>query len=136
MSKETSSVLKRGTLLSGAELLTTPEPHPPPEINSPDLPLSLPSGRKVGVSLDVGGESLEVYSPSGQLEVRIDLTDAGPLVRLVGARLELEATDTVSVKARNFVVEATEAINMKCAEDMHVESTNDVYVQGAVIWLN
>ncbi|MFT4977368.1 MAG: hypothetical protein ACI8S6_003273 [Myxococcota bacterium] len=136
MPKDTPSMLKRGTLMSGAALLSSQEPHPPPEDNGPPLPAALPSGRKLSVSLTADGEALEVYAPDGTLEVRIDLTDSGPVVRLTGARLELTATETVAVQAKNFEVNATEAIKMKCVEDLHVASEKDVFVQGAVIWLN
>jgi len=136
MPKDNPSILKSGTLMSGASLIGSQDPHPPPEDNSPSLPMSLPSGRKISVALGAAGEVLEVYGPGGDVECRINFTDAGPVVRLTGARLELEATEAVAIKAKNFQVDASEAINMKCVEDMHLGSDKDVFVAGAVIWLN
>lgn len=136
MAQDNAPILKRGSLMSGADLLTNPQPQHPPEENGPPLPAALPSGRQVALSLENGNELLEVYAPDGQVEVRIELTEAGPVVRLSGARLELSATETVSIDAKNVEVNASEAISMSCAEDMRLKSTKDVFLEGAVIWLN
>jgi hypothetical protein len=69
-------------------------------------PRILPSGRSVIVRLADGTEELEIRSPRGDVEVRIVLTEAGPVVRLSGARLELEAAETVAVRCRRFEVRA------------------------------
>src|SRR5579859_547084 len=79
---------KRGTTMS-----TPVETRPATERN-------LPSGRSVVVRVDGGKEELEVRSPNGDVEVRITLTDAGPVVSVRGARLELESPDAVSVNCR------------------------------------
>ena len=51
---------------------------------------TLPSGRVVVLRTATGREELEVRAPDGQVEVHIVLTEAGPVVRLTAARLELE----------------------------------------------
>jgi phage gp45-like len=70
----------------------------------------LPSGRSVVVRLAGGAEELEIRSSRGDVEVRIVLTEAGPVVRLCGARLELDAAETVAVNCRRFEVRATDDI--------------------------
>ena len=49
----------------------------------------LPSGRHVVLSVADGVEQLEVRSPAGAVEVRIELTDRGPVVKLSAAELQL-----------------------------------------------
>jgi hypothetical protein len=86
----------------------------------------LPSGRSV--VLRVGdAEELEVRSPDGEVEVRIVLTPSGPVVRLRGARLELEAAESVDVRCRDFNVRA---------DEMRVKTDGDIHMNAAVIRLN
>jgi hypothetical protein len=83
-------------------------------------PRTLPSGRSVVVRLAGGAEELEIRSPRGDVEVRVVLTDEGPVVRLSGARLELDAAETVAVNCRRFEVRAE----------------GDICLDGATIRLN
>lgn len=103
----------------------------------------LPSGRSVVVRASEGREELEVRSPQGDVEVRITLTDSGPVVRLRGARLELEATDAVAVHCRRFEVTTKEDVHFQSeggvkieGNEMRVKTTSDIHMNGAVIRLN
>jgi hypothetical protein len=103
----------------------------------------LPSGRSVIVRLDGGKEELEVRSPQGEVEVRITLTDAGPVISLRGARLELDAADAVAVNCRKFEVNSSEATTLSSAgavqitgNEMNVETTDDIRLKGKIIHLN
>ena len=148
MNHDSSAVLKAGTLISGADVLQSPEAQPPPEDDSgggggpsaPALsaraPLSLPSGREVVVVVGDAQEELRVHGPDGKVEVTIALTDAGPVVRLSAARLELSATEQVAIQCQDFKVAASSAIQLSCAEDLRLKSGKDVFIEGAVIWLN
>lgn len=71
----------------------------------------LPSGRSVAVRTD-GGEELVVYSPQGQVEVRVLLTPDGPVVRVGAARLEI-AANSVAVECETFDVRAGGEIRLK-----------------------
>jgi hypothetical protein len=104
---------------------------------------SLPSGRSVVVRVDGGREELEVRSPQGDVEVRITLTDAGPVVSLRGARLELESPDAVAVNCRKFEVNTQEGTELKsagavqiAANEMNVNTTDDIRLRGKIIHLN
>jgi phage gp45-like len=104
---------------------------------------SLPSGRSVVVRVDGGREELEVRSPQGDVEVRITLTDAGPVVSLRGARLELESPDAVAVNCRKFEVNTQEGTELKSAgavqieaNEMNVTTTDDIRLKGKIIHLN
>jgi len=131
MSESSPVVLKAGTMLSGASVLSSVE------IDAAGTSVvDLPSGRQVTLSLDEGAEQLQVQAPDGQVEVTITFTADGPVVRLTGARLELDATREVAVRCESFTVEASEAIDMRSREDMHIKSQREVFVEGSVIWLN
>lgn len=87
----------------------------------------LPSGRSVVLRVAGSAEELEIRSPSGEVEVHILLTEAGPVVRLHGARLELQATDTVSIRGRRLEVET---------DEVQIKTTGDIDLVGEVIRLN
>ena len=104
---------------------------------------SLPSGRSVVVRVDGGREELEVRSPSGDVEVRITLTEAGPVVSLRGARLELESPDAVAINCRKFEVNTTEGTELKSAgavriegQEMNLRTEDDMRLKGKIIHLN
>jgi hypothetical protein len=117
---------------------TTETPEPPME-----TPRLLPSGRSVVVKLTKDGEEVQVRSPAGEVEVRITLSDNGPVVRLSGARLELEAVDTVAVNCRNLEVHTEESTQLSSAGDlrltgqeMRLRTTDDMHLNGKIIHLN
>ena len=71
----------------------------------------LPSGRSVAVQAGSQGEFLEVCAPGGEMELRIDFTPEGPVVRLHCARLELAAGD-VAMSCRSFDLRTTEDVRL------------------------
>jgi len=89
------------------------------------------------------GEELEVRDREGTLELSITLTDAGPLVRLRAARIELESPETVAVNCRRFEVSATEAVRLQSeggvnveAQEFRAKTQDDIHLDGAMIRLN
>jgi hypothetical protein len=112
---------------------TRPENAPAPSAtDSRDLP----SGRSVVVRLNGPQEELEVRSPTGEVEVRIVLTDAGPLVQLRGARLELVSPESIDVNSKRFTVRTTEGTTLESEGDINVKALGDVDVQGKLVKLN
>ncbi len=104
---------------------------------------SLPSGRSVVLKATSAGEELEVRAPGGTVEVRIVLGDSGPVVHLSGARLELEAPDTVAFHCRRLEVNTEEGTHLNSAgglhltgQEMRVQTTGDIHLNGDVIRLN
>ena len=59
---------------------------------------ALPSGRHVVVKIENGAEHLEIRSPAGEVEVRIELTDAGPIVKLHAAELQLGSPGKIALQ--------------------------------------
>ncbi|QDU62635.1 hypothetical protein Pan216_35020 [Planctomycetes bacterium Pan216] len=111
--------------------------------NMPGVSRPLPSGRTLAVRLNDSQEQIEVVSPQGEVEVRIVMTDEGPVVKLCGVRLEIEAEETVAVNCRNFEVNAEERAAIVSGgpvrvtgDEMRVRTRQDVHMNGAFIRLN
>jgi hypothetical protein len=95
----------------------------------------LRDGRKVVVS-EQGGESLvEVRSESGMLEVRIRLTEQGPVLQMESARLQLKATEAIEIQSERVEIKAG-AVKVHADEDLELEADNEVRVAGKMIYLN
>jgi hypothetical protein len=119
-----------------------------PEPTPPDDRLAqrgvLPSGRSVVIRADCNGEAIEVRSASGEMELRISLTDQGPVLSLRGARLEIDAADTVAVNCRQFELRTTEGVVLDAAADIelrsgaatHLRSAGDTNIDGQMVKLN
>ena len=80
----------------------------------------LTSGRSVVLRFEGARDELEVYSPTGDLELRIALTDAGPVLLLRACAVALDC--------RSFEIHAT--------EDVRLRAGGDVHINGATVRLN
>jgi hypothetical protein len=104
----------------------------------------LPSGRTVVVKAHDHEEEIEIRSSGGEVEVRIVLTEQGPILRLRGARLEIDSSDTVAVNCRQFEVNATHGVQLRTAGDVEVRSNAEIrlksggqtYIDGDYVNLN
>ena len=86
--------------------------------------------------LDAAGEDVvEVRSASGALELRVRLTDAGPVLELDAVSLKLRASETVDVECRTFKV-AARGVDIDGKGDVRVNGDGDVRVTGKMIYLN
>lgn len=95
----------------------------------------LRDGRKLVVT-EQGGESLvEVRSESGLLEVRIRLTEQGPVLQMESARVSLKASEAVEIESSRVEIKAG-AVKVHADEDLELESDRDVRVAGKMIYLN
>jgi phage gp45-like len=95
------------------------------------------------VKIGENQEEMEVRSPSGDVEVQIVLTANGPVVRLRGARLELESPETVAVDCKRFEVHASEKTELRSegevrvtGQGMRVQTQGDIHLNGDYIRLN
>jgi hypothetical protein len=88
----------------------------------------LQHGRVLTVQPAGDGELVEIRSVSGALELRIQLTEDGPVLQLEGARISLKAAESVDVECKTFHVSAD--------ADVRIEAKGDVYVQGELVHLN
>src|SRR5689334_9807832 len=94
----------------------------------------LPSGRTMVLRIGSGGEDIEVRSAAGDLDLRITLTGAGPVVSLRGARVEVDAAD-VAVRCRDFDVQASGEVRFG-AQELRAETKRDIHLNGEFIRLN
>lgn len=103
----------------------------------------LRDGRKLLVSEQGGDQLVEIRSESGMLEVRIRLTEQGPVLQMESARLQLKATEAVEIESARVSIKATEQLELSGGkvklhgdEDVEVEAEQDVHVTGKMIYLN
>ena len=88
----------------------------------------LRDGRKLVLSEQGGDQLVEIRNDAGMLEVRIRLTEAGPVLQMEGARLSLKASEAVEIESQRVAIKASETID--------VNATGDVVVIGKTIHLN
>lgn len=110
--------------------------------DDPVLKRSLPSGRSLVLRTEASGEEIEIRSARGELELRIALTDAGPVVTLREARLEVAAPELV-FRCRSFDVQASDSLNLRCEREVRIESDelrarteHDIHLNGAYVRIN
>lgn len=103
----------------------------------------LREGRTLVVS-DRGADQLvEIRNESGMLEVRILLTEQGPVLQMESVRLQLKASEAVEIESKRVEIKATEQlaleagnVTMQAEEEIQVEAEGDVRVVGRIIHLN
>jgi hypothetical protein len=103
----------------------------------------LRDGRKLVVA-DAGADQLvEIRSGSGMVELRIRLTEQGPVLQMESVRLELKASEAVEIESPRVAITGTEQLELKGGEvdvvgeqDVDVKSEGDVRVVGKKIFLN
>ncbi len=109
------------------------------ETTSDTREVYLRDGRK----LVIEDRTVEIRNESGMVEVRIELTERGPVLRMESARLELKASEAVEIESPKVAIRGSEQleltggkIEVEGEEEVTVESTGDVRVRGKMIWLN
>ena len=85
----------------------------------------LADGRKLIVS---DGHLVEIRNESGMVEIRIQLTEQGPVLQVEAARMQLKASESVQIESKK--------IELKSEEGTEIESEGDVRVRGKMIYLN
>jgi hypothetical protein len=87
----------------------------------------LPSGRSVAIETVNGQEAVTIRAVDGSLEVRIEWTSTGPVVRLAAAKLQVAAAE-VDIACENFQVNASGEVRMK--------ATGPIRLNGETVRLN
>ena len=86
--------------------------------------LYLRDGRKVVVR----DQLVEIRNEAGLVEVRIQLTEAGPVLQVEAARMQLKATESVEISSKK--------VEIKTDEDIEVEAKGEIRINGKMIYLN
>lgn len=87
----------------------------------------LASGGSLHLRTNAGGEEIELRSARGDLDLRIVLTAAGPVVTLRCAKLEVESPE-VAFRCHDFDVQTT--------GDLRLKSEGDIHLNGSYVRLN
>ena len=98
--------------------------------------LYLREGRTLSVESTGGEELVEVRSSSGQVELRIRLTEEGPVLQMESARLQLKATEAVEIESKRIELKATETVQIASDNEIKVDADGEVRVNGKMIYLN
>jgi hypothetical protein len=96
----------------------------------------LREGRTLTIESAGNDELVEVRSSSGQLELRIRLTEEGPVLQMESARLQLKATEAVEIESRRVEIKATETVQIASDNEIKVDGEGEVRVNGKMIYLN
>jgi phage gp45-like len=88
----------------------------------------LRDGRKLVLKEQGGDQLVEIRSESGLVEVRIRLTEEGPVLQMESARLSLKATEAVEIESKR--------VEIKSSEEMTLTAGGDLVAIGKIIHLN
>ena len=103
----------------------------------------LRDGRKLVLSEQGADQLVEIRNESGMLEVRIRLTEEGPVLQMESARLSLKATEAVEIESKRVEIKGEQKLELKGGEvevtgEQNEENgtSGDVKVVGTMIYLN
>jgi hypothetical protein len=102
----------------------------PPATAPEGTVLELREGRSLTLESSGADELVEIRSASGSIELRIRLTEDGPVLEMESVRLVLRADQSIDVEAERFNVRTSGDINLAA------EGEGEVRVTGALIHLN
>lgn len=128
---------KEGSILA----LENPEEQ---EESTDERSVYLKHGRTLTVASQGMEEIIEIRASGGQMELRINMTEDGPVLQLEGIKLAVKATESIDLECKTFSVDAAESVEIASKGEMkvtsegeiNIESPKDVRVRGEKIWLN
>ncbi len=103
----------------------------------------LRDGRRLVIG-EVGADQLvEIRNAGGMVEVRILLTEHGPVLQMEAVKLQLKASEAIELESPRVAIIGTEqlaltggTIKVEGAEDVDVKAHGEVHVVGTKIFLN
>jgi hypothetical protein len=114
------------------------------EEHSEERQLYLDHGRTLAVAAEGLDQVLEIRAASGRVELRIKMTEEGPVLQAEGLKLSLKAAESIDLECKTFKVAASEGVELTTAGpmkleaqgEMKLETKADVKVVGECIYLN
>jgi hypothetical protein len=85
----------------------------------------LTSGRRYELAAGPEADRLVIRSGDGEVVLRIEVTDAGPVLSFSGASLDLEATRRVRIAAREVSIEATGDVSLSTSGSLRETVAGD-----------
>ena len=98
--------------------------HTGTEEVSDERELYLNDGRKVVVR----DQLVEIRNAAGLVEVRIQMTETGPVLQMEAAKLQLKASESVEIESKR--------VEIKTEDDIEVEAKGVIRINGKMIYLN
>jgi len=98
--------------------------------------LYLRDGKTLTVELAGSDELVEIRSSSGQVELRIKLTEEGPVLQMESVRLQLKASESVEIASKRIELRASETLQLASDNEVKVDAEGEVRVNGKMIYLN
>jgi hypothetical protein len=94
--------------------------------------LTLTSGRRYEITTDHDRDRVVIRSRSGEIVLRVEVTDAGPVLSFSGAVVELAASRRLHLAAEEVAVEAKRDLSVHVGGSMHerVEGDHHLRVRG------
>ncbi|MDX2089973.1 MAG: hypothetical protein SFX73_19105 [Kofleriaceae bacterium] len=131
--------------MSGApkEKLYTETPPEETTEHEGEREVFLRGGKKLVVSEQGADQLVEIRSESGMLELRIKLTEHGPVLQMESVRMQLKASESVEIASSRVEIKGSEQVAIEggkvavaSEEDTTVEAKGEVRVTGKMIYLN
>jgi hypothetical protein len=91
--------------------------------------LPLVGGRTLAVICNDAGEEIQLCAPDGEVEVRIVVTENGPVLRMRAARLEVDGAEDVNFSCQRFAVHTTEATHLTTEGQLRLRSDEQVLIR-------
>ena len=106
--------------------------------------VGLAHGRRLTVDSTSGEQVVEIRGASGGIELRVKITEEGPVLLVEGVKIALKAAEAVEVDCTRFRVTASQSIDLASqgpvqvtgGADVGVNATGEVHVKGEMIHLN
>src|SRR5436190_21560616 len=96
----------------------------------------LREGRTLTVAEAGRDDLVEIRSSSGLVELRIRLTEEGPVLQMESARLQLKASEAVEIESKRIEIRATETVQLVSDNEIKVDAEGEVRVNGKMVYLN
>lgn len=95
----------------------------------------LRDGRKLVLSEQGSDQLVEIRNESGMVEVRIRLTEEGPVLQMESVRLSLKAAEAVEIESKRVEIRADQ-VEVSSKEDMNLTADGTLTAKGKPIHLN
>src|SRR4029079_15067024 len=102
----------------------------------------LREGRKLVIGEQGGNQLVEIRNESGMLELRIVLTEQGPVLQMEAARLSLKATEAVEIESPHVAIKGSETLELaggqvrvKAERALRLEAKEEAVMVGQPIHL-
>jgi len=120
---------KQGAVLSLQAREKPVERESTESTESTEAPIRLAHGRTLAVTPDGPNEVIEIRASSGTLELRIHMTEEGPMLTLEGVKLAVKAQDSIDMECKRFSVNASESVELASSQELKIKSDGELTIR-------